>query len=131
MIKQDKLLKFSKLVIPMGWGSHSSDGRCTRFKISRCSRENISPECEMEYSVVCYNERSYNERMLQRTVFINKIRMLQRTRRNTIGRRSTSVRMTCRAFRLFLERRSSSLLLFVRFSYQFSSVICLFVVHKS
>jgi hypothetical protein len=38
--------------------------------------------------------------ILQRTVFINKIRMpqrtqmLQRTRRNTIGRRSTRVRMT-------------------------------------
>ena len=40
--------------------------------------------------------------MLQRTVYINKIRvlqrtqMLQRTRRNTIGRCSTRVRMTCR-----------------------------------
>jgi hypothetical protein len=55
--------------------------------------------------------------MLQRTMlqrnkfykeelFINKIgmlqrtQMLQRTRRNTIGRRSTRVRMTCRAFPL-------------------------------
>jgi len=44
--------------------------------------------------------------MLQQTVFINKIRklqqteMLQRTRRNTIGRRSTRVRMTCPAFPL-------------------------------
>jgi hypothetical protein len=72
-------------------------------------------------------------RMLQRTVFINKIRMLQRiqmlqrTRRNVIGRRSTRVRMMCRAFPLWLERQSSSLLLFVRFCYQFSSVICLFV----
>jgi len=43
---------------------------------------------------------------LQRTVFINKIRMLQRTemlqrtRRNTISRRSTRVRMTFRAFQL-------------------------------
>jgi len=27
----------------------------------------------------CYNERRYSERMLQRRVFINKIRMLQRT----------------------------------------------------
>jgi len=27
--------------------------------------------------------------MLQRTVFINKIRIIQRTRKNTIGRRST------------------------------------------
>jgi hypothetical protein len=37
--------------------------------------------------------------MLQRTnrkVFMNKIRMLQQTRRNTIGGRSTRVRMTCR-----------------------------------
>jgi len=64
--------------------------------------------------------------MLQRTVFINEIRMLQRTRRNTIGRRSTRVRMTCRAFPLWLERQSSSLLSFVMFSYQFSSVICAF-----
>jgi len=66
--------------------------------------------------------------MLQQTVFINKIRMLQqthmlqRTRRNTIGRRSTRVRMTCQAFPLSLERQSSSLLLFVSFSNQFSSV---------
>jgi len=79
-----------------------------------------------KYSRVCYNERIHNERMLQRTVFINKMRMLQRTRRNAIGRRSTRVRMTCRAFPLWLERKSLSLLSFVRFSYQFSSVICLF-----
>jgi len=70
--------------------------------------------------------------MLQRTVFINKIRMLQRTqmlrwtRRNTIGRSSTRVLMTCRAFPLWLERQSSSLLSFVRFSYQINYVICLF-----
>jgi len=63
--------------------------------------------------------------MLQRTVFINKIsmlqrtQMLQRTRRNTIGRRTTRVRLMCRAFPLWLERQSSSLLSFVRFSYQF------------
>jgi len=68
----------------------------------------------------------YVQRMLQRTVCINKIRMLQRTRRNNIGRRSTRVRMTCRSFPLRLERQSSSLLSFVSFSYQFSSVICLF-----
>jgi hypothetical protein len=36
--------------------------------------------------------------------------MIQRTRRNTIGRRSTRVRMTCRAFPLRLQRQSSSLL---------------------
>jgi hypothetical protein len=69
--------------------------------------------------------------ILQRTVFINKIKMLQRTRRNTIGRRSTRVRMTCRAFPFWLKRQSSSLLSFVSFSCQFSSVICLFVVYKS
>ena len=40
------------------------------------------------------------KRMLQQRVFINTIRMLQRTRRNTIGRRSTRVRMTCRVFPL-------------------------------
>jgi hypothetical protein len=56
--------------------------------------------------------------MLQRTVFINKIRMLQWKQRNTIGRRSTRVRMTCRAFPLWLERQSSFLLSFVRFTYQ-------------
>jgi len=85
-----------------------------------------------EYRGVSYNERCYNERILQRTILINKIRtlqrkqMLQRTRRNTIGQRSTGGRMTCRAFPLWLERQPSSLLSFVRFSYQFSSVICLF-----
>jgi len=63
-------------------------------------------------------------KMLQRTVFVNKIRMLQRTRRNTIGRRITRVRMTFRVFPLWLERQSSSLLSVVRFSYQFSSVNC-------
>jgi len=42
--------------------------------------------------------------MLQRTVFINEIRMLQRTRRNTIGRRSTRVRMTCSIIVLSRER---------------------------
>jgi len=82
-------------------------------------------ELESKYSGACYNER-----MLQRTVFINKIRMLQRTQmlqrklRNTVGRRNTRVRMTCRASTLWLERQSSSLLSFVRFSYRFSSVIC-------
>ena len=72
--------------------------------------------------------------MLQRTVLINKIRilqqtqMLQRTRWNTIGRRTTHVHMMCQAFPLrLLEHQSSPLLSFVRFSYQFSSVICLFV----
>jgi hypothetical protein len=48
-----------------------------------------------KYSGVCYNER-----VLQRTVCINNIRMLQRTRGNSIGRRSTRVSMTCPAFPL-------------------------------
>ena len=43
-----------------------------------------------------------------------------------LGRCSTRVRLTCRASTLRLERQSLSLLSFVRFSYQFSSVICLF-----
>jgi len=58
--------------------------------------------------------------MLQRT------HVLQRTLRNTIGRRSTRMRMTCRAFQLCLDRQSSSLLSFVGIIYQFSSVICSF-----
>jgi len=81
---------------------------------------------QIQSGMLCYNEQSYNERMLQRTFFNNKIRMLQPKRRNTIGRRSTHLHMTCRAFRLWLERQSSSLLSFVRFSYQFSSVVWLF-----
>jgi hypothetical protein len=49
------------------------------------TRRNILEDnFKSKYSGVCYNERCYNERMLQRTVFINKIRMLQRTRRNII-----------------------------------------------
>jgi len=60
--------------------------------------------------------------MLQQTIFINKVRMLQRT----IGRSSTRVRMTCRAFPLWLGRPSLSLLSFVKFGYQFISVIYIF-----
>jgi len=52
--------------------------------------------------------------------------MLQRTRRSTIGRRSTRLRMMCRACPLWLKRQSSPLLSFVRFSYQVSSVSCAF-----
>ena len=80
-----------------------------------------------------YSGVLYNERTLKRTVFLNKIKMLQQTqmlqwtRKNTIGQCSTRVRMMCRAFPLSLESQSSYLLPFVRFSYQFSSVICLFV----
>jgi hypothetical protein len=97
---------------------------CT-FKRSVCWIKLWNNCISAKYSGVCYNDR-----MLQRTVFINKIRvlkrtqMLQRTRRNTIGRRSMRVR-TSQAFPLWLERQSS-LLSFVSFSYQFSSVICLF-----
>jgi len=69
--------------------------------------------------------------MLQRTDFINEIRVLQRTqmsqrtRRNTIGRRSTRVRMKCWAFPLWFECQSPSFVSFVRFSYQVSSAVCL------
>jgi hypothetical protein len=71
------------------------------------------------------NETELFKHALKRTDFINNIRMLQQTQRNTIGRCSMCMRMTCRAFPLWLERQLSSLLLFARFSYQFSSVICL------
>ena len=62
------------------------------------------------------------QRMLQRTVFTNKIKMLQRKWINTIGRCSTRVRMTSRAFlmlfmcvRLFmLFIRESLFLVFTR-----------------
>ena len=72
--------------------------------------------------------------MLQQTDFINKItmlkrtQMLQQTRRNTIGSHSTRMHMTCRALLLLLERQSSSLLSFVRFSYslvQLPAYLCL------
>jgi hypothetical protein len=59
-------------------------------------------------------------KVIQRTVFISKIRMLrrtqmlQRTRRNTVGRRSTRVRIMFQAFPLWLERQSSFLLPFVK-----------------
>ena len=79
-----------------------------------------------KYRQVCYNEQSYNKRMLQWTAFINKISMPQQTQRKTIGRCSTHMPTTCQAFLLWLECQSSSLLSFIRFSYQFSSVICAF-----
>ena len=79
----------------------------TSLKISHCikyienTREHFNCLISLaEYSGVCHNKRCYNERMLQRTLFINKVRMLLRTRRNAIGRRSTRVRMTCHAFPL-------------------------------
>ena len=67
-------------------------------------------------SGVCYNDRCYNEWKLQRTIFINKIRMLQwtqmlqRTRRNTIGRCSKRTHMTGRAFTIWLR---ASFIIFV------------------
>jgi hypothetical protein len=71
-------------------------GNCTPF----C---NISTfHCLQKVIQWCMLQRT----ILQRTVFINKIRMLQRTqmlqqtRRNTIGRRSTRMRMTFQAFPL-------------------------------
>jgi len=79
-----------------------------------------------KYSGVCYNARSYNERKLQRRDFISKIRILQRVRRNNIGRRSTRMRISFRAFPLSFQSQLLCLLSFVIFSYQFSSVVCLF-----
>jgi len=78
------------------------------------------------YSGVSYNEQCYNERILQRTDFINNIWMLQRTRRNIIGRHSTRVSKMCWKFLLWLHRHSLPLFSFILFNYQFSSVICLF-----
>jgi frataxin-like iron-binding protein CyaY len=71
-----------------------------------------------------------NQDATTKSFFINKIRMLQWTWRNTIGRRSSRTCTTCWAFALWLERQSSSLILLVRSSYQFSSVIkeSLFIV---
>jgi len=73
----------------------------------------------MHYVTVGYatTKECYNEQIF----FLNTIRMVQRTqmplwtRRNTIGRGRTRVRMTCQAFTLWLERRSSPLLSFVSF----------------
>jgi hypothetical protein len=88
----------------------------------------------MEYSGVCYNERRYNKRMLQWTVFINKIRMLQRTqmlqrtRRNTISRRSTRVRMTCQdGHPKQYERWLLSFHLYVIFLWFLLGKVCLYV----
>jgi hypothetical protein len=101
------------------------------FKFQPVDRVNSLRVCmvffrsSMKYSGVCYNER-----MLQRTVFVKIImlkrkQMLQRMRRNTIGRRSTRVRMTYRAFPLWLERQSSSFFIVckVKLSVQFSYLL--------
>ena len=112
--------------------SYKTQHRCSLspiWTVPPQKKENIYVHTQ---SRVRYKERSYNERMLQRTVFINKIRMLHRTqmlkrkRRNTIGRRSTRVCIMFHAFPLWLETLSLSLLSFTRFSYQFSSIICAF-----
>jgi hypothetical protein len=84
------------------WGLFNKNVMLFR-KLENIKETKYSGVC---YNERCYNERCYNERMQQRTVFINIIRMLQssemlkRTRRNTIGRRGTGVRMTCQAFPL-------------------------------
>jgi len=67
-----------------------------------------------------------NTRMLQRTHMLQQTQILQRTRRNTLGRYFRRVHLTCRAFPLRFDRHSSSLLSFVKFSYTFSSFVCLF-----
>jgi hypothetical protein len=122
--------------VPVGFLGHSVTGTgcATGALVLPCRPYFIG--AEYSYSPIHYRRYIIQWGMLQRTMLqrsnattnssINKIRMLQRTRRNTIGRRSTRVRMPCRAFPLWLERQSSSLLPFVSYSYQFSSVICLF-----
>jgi len=78
----------------------------------------------IRYSRVCWNEWCYNVQIfISKIWLLQRTQMLKRTRRNTIGRRSTSVRMKCRALPIWLERQSPSLLSFVRFSDQFSSFI--------
>jgi hypothetical protein len=53
------------------------------------AEEYYRPTYQNYYTDMCrYRGVCYNERILQRTVFMNKIRMLQWTRKNTIGRRS-------------------------------------------
>jgi hypothetical protein len=74
-----------------------------------------------------YSEVCYNKWMLKQTLFINKIMMLQWTWRNTISRCSTHVCVRCQVFQLWLVCQLSPSLLSVRFSYKFSSVICLFL----
>jgi hypothetical protein len=52
-----------------------------------------------KYSGVCYNDQCYKERMLKPIVFINKIRMLQRTRRTNIGQIRTRLHLKLRPSR--------------------------------
>jgi len=73
-----------------------------------------------------YSGECYNEQMIQRTVFINKIRMLQRTRRNNIGRRSKRMRMTC-SIKFFTRERLFVLFMCVRLLMLFIGK-CLFIV---
>ena len=54
-----------------------------------------------KYSGVWYNERWYKEHVLQWRVFFNKIKMLQRVRKNTIGRRTKRMRMPFSGFFCF------------------------------
>jgi hypothetical protein len=89
---------------PTNWQWTTPD---TLFGASRVCDFLHTADKPKKYSGVCSNERIYNERTLQRPVVVNKIRMLQRTqtlqrkRRNTIDRRSTRVRMTCRVLPLW------------------------------
>jgi hypothetical protein len=69
--------------------------------------------------------------ILQRTMLheqmLKLLQMLDWTLRNTITWCRMCVWVMCQAFLLWVECQLSSLLMFARFSYQFSSVICLFV----
>ena len=83
--------------------------------------------CVCIYIYTCVYIYIYTHTHTHTHTHTQRTQMLQLKRRDTIGWRSTRVRMTFRAFPLLLERQSSSLLSFVRFSYQFNSVICLSV----
>jgi len=73
---------------------------CHRSENLKAHTPMSSPRCVISSCRRLCSGVCYNERMQQQTVFINKIRMLRRKWRNTIGRRSTRVHMTCWAFPL-------------------------------
>jgi hypothetical protein len=125
----------NKIKRPLSWTA-------TCFGLNRPKSGYQNNALKTRWKCNTYRIHHIQSGMLQRTIlqrtnattksFINKIRilqrtqMLQRTRRNTIGRRSTRVRMACLAFPLWFERQSSTVSPFERFGYQFSSVICAF-----
>jgi len=77
-IQQCQLLDMYPIRVhrPINWQWTTSD---TLFGESHVCDMLHTADRPKKYSAVCYNERCYNERMLRRTVFIHKMRMLQRT----------------------------------------------------